>query len=229
MISLKTNMVKILLTGVLLLLSMSMTAQGEPLSLEQVLDRMEERALSIQDFSAGMEITHKLEEREQTVKAKLQASQELGLLRLELEEPNVLRGQIIVVEQETAEVKMYMPIADQIMVREAEEVGEEAGMPLDMQNLSSLFEFYDYDVEMKDYKQEEWNGESGYVYVLEVTGIEEQTQVLWLRDKDWVPYQIEVYEDERLIGTMELKDIAFDQELSRDELAELPDVREFRP
>ncbi len=222
-------MVKILLTGVLLLLSMSMTAQGEPLSLEQVLDRMEERALSIQDFSAGMEITHKLEEREQTVKAKLQASQELGLLRLELEEPNVLRGQIIVVEQETAEVKMYMPIADQIMVREAEEVGEEAGMPLDMQNLSSLFEFYDYDVEMKDYKQEEWNGESGYVYVLEVTGIEEQTQVLWLRDKDWVPYQIEVYEDERLIGTMELKDIAFDQELSRDELAELPDVREFRP
>ncbi len=200
------------------------TTEG-PLGLDELIEHAQERAVTLKDFSADVEIVQKQQRRTVTTVAFIQASQKWGLMRLELREPSVLRGQIIVADQETLEIKMYLPIADQIMIRDVESMGQEAGIPLDMDNLGAIFDFYDYDVEIK----EVLNSEEGYTYVLEVTGIEEQTQRIWLRDSDWVPYQIEVYEDDVLLGTLTLRNVTFDQCFSREELAALPDVRVFRP
>ena len=209
----------------LALTSLAMAESKAPLELEELLEHAQERALSLKDFSADVEILQVQPRRTVRTVAFIQASQEWGLMRLELKEPSVLRGQIIVADQETLEVKMYLPIADQIMVRDVESMGQEAGIPLDMDNLGALFDFYDYDVEIRDVL----NSDDGYTYVLEVTGIEDQTQFIWLRDSDWVPYMIEVFEDDVLIGTLRLDNVVFDQSFNREELASLPDVRIFRP
>ena len=201
------------------------TAVDGPLPLETILDRARDRALTIEDFTTDVEIVQVQGNRTVTTKAHMQASQLYGIFRLELQEPSVLRGQIIVADQETLEIRMYLPIADQIMIRDVESLGEEAGIGLDMDNLGGVFDFYDYDLILKESELHE----EGYVYALAMTGFEDQTQVFWVRDWDWVPFKIEVYEEEQWLGTLHLHNVVFDQELSRDQLAELPNVKTFRP
>lgn len=214
-----------LLISLCALIAVAGPTYSTPLSLEELLEQGAQWAMNVQDISADLEIKELQNGRTVRTTGNLKVSQALGLLRLELYEPSVLRGQVIVADEESLEVKVFLPIADQIMVRDLESMGAEAGIQFDMDNLGSVFDFYDYDVVIQEVIEEE----EGFVYVLRVTGFENQTQIVWLRQWDWIPFQIELYENDTLLGTLELTNVAVDQGYTREELTELPDVRIFRP
>lgn len=240
---------KPILAGLLVfavMLGSAVCVQAE--TVEYVLEQTKARLTQLQDFSALVEIEHVQNSRTHRTKARLAASQKHEVARLEIEEPGILEGQIIVIFQDTLEVHVYMPITDQIMVTKADDMTEDTAMSLgiDLTNLADVFDFDDLvvdllfddpedaEVELEEGEKpeescDETEEETASGWILRVTGFEDQEQRIWLT-KDFLPEKIEVYENgsENLLGTVWFREVLVDQDLERDDIAALPDVRRTR-
>ncbi len=227
------------LLTVMVTLGFAACVQAE--TVEYVLEQTKERLTQLKDFSAWVEIEHLQNSRTHRTKARLTASQVHEVARLEITEPSILEGQIIVIFQDSLEVNVYMPIADRIMVKRADDLAEDTamGLGIDLTNLADVFDFEDLVVELLDDAAEEaqfelqdendecddeLSEETKANWVLRVTGFEEQEQRIWLT-ADWLPQKIEVYEKDSLLGTVWFRDVLVDQELDKDDISALPDVR----
>lgn len=204
------------------------TSNEATITVAEILGRMKQILQDFQDFSASVEIVQYQKGRAVKTAGQLKVSQKEGLARMDFSEPSALRGQIVIADQKTMEVKMYLPVTDQIMVSSVENVAKEAGLALDFTNLSSLFNFDDLNVQLEEIHSDLIQGKLVNTYSLHASGYQNQIQKVKLNDLTWIPSEVFIYEDQELLGQMTFKNMVFDQNLERGELEKLPKVKVIR-
>ncbi|MGI6036070.1 MAG: hypothetical protein ACOYCE_09730 [Limnochordia bacterium] len=155
------------------------------------------------------------------------ASQHHRIMRLEVVEPDILEDQIFVMDEVEQTLKIYMPVTDQILVRDLKEISQEQGLDVDFERLTKLPSQDNFNVELI---RTEKVGEAN-LYVLRVEGRGgtpgEQIpgiQYFWVDEVDLLPRRIEAYsEDECLLGILTIRDVVVNPSLSLEDLVYLPE------
>lgn len=204
--------------------STGVLATPESIHVDDVLEHSQEAILALGDISADVEIVQIQDRREVTIKARFIASSLHRVARVEIREPSALRGQILVVDQVNSEVRMYLPITNQIMIRSIADMGEEAGLALDITDFASLFDLSTYEVQIEDILE----NEDGTTYILKAQGINNSIQYVYFDEASWLPYALHIYDDDVLVGTLELQNIELNKELTQESITELPRAKEIR-
>lgn len=150
---------------------------------------------------------------------------EQGLARVEFLQPSALRGQIAVIDQEKMEAKIFQPVTNQIAVRGLEDMSKEALSALNVaQDITSYFDFTQYEIVVLE--TTEYNGINEYF--LQVDSGDEDILQIRVREDTWFPSEIVVFEDGVRTGSITFQDVVFNPGLDREDLQNLPKVKEVR-
>lgn len=187
----------------------------------QVVEQIKGVVEGLSDLGAQVCITEIRDRRNEEVRVNLLVSVEHKLARLEFAEPSALRGMIVVADQEEMELRIFQPVVNMITIQTMEDASKEALSALNLSQVTSYFDFSQYNVELLEV--EELEGVT--TYLLAVDAPDEQIWQVRVSDDSWIPHQITVYEGEVLLGTMTLTQVVTDQGLSEEDLADLPDVK----
>ncbi len=212
----------IAVSAIILLLGL-MSSSVWAITIQELTAKVESELTAIEDFRGVLTINQVTGERTEEMKMQIGASQVLGIARLEVIDHWLFEGMIFVADQESAKVRTYTPILHQIMVGNIEDLGAEAGLALDFTDLTSVFDLQTLETELVDIK----HSDTGDVYVVRLSGVVDQVQYIWI-DHQFRPYQLEVYEEERFVGSMILIDLVVNPGLTTQQLTDLPEVPEVR-
>ncbi|NLJ81483.1 MAG: hypothetical protein GX335_10750 [Firmicutes bacterium] len=190
-----------------------------------VVENIKNALTELQDLEADVYKVEQRGTRSEEARGKLMVNFAQRLVaRLEMQAPSALRGQIIVMDEEKAEAHIYMPVNNQINVLSLKDMGEEALSSLnEMIDLATLFDFSRYQVSLLSSSKKDGVNE----YLLYVSGFEDQTQEVLVRDDTWIPCEILVFKDGQLTGKLELKNVVLNQLLDLETIRDLPDVKKF--
>ena len=155
------------------------------------------------------------------------ASRPYRIMRLEVVEPDILEDQVFVLNEVEQTLKIYMPVTEQILVRNLEQVSQEQGLDVDFERLTKLPSQDNFNIELI---RTEKAGESNQ-YVLRVEGREGTpgeevpgVQYFWVDAVDLLPRRIEAYgEDGCLLGVLTIGDVAINPNLALEDLTYLPE------
>ncbi|NLN17475.1 MAG: outer membrane lipoprotein-sorting protein [Firmicutes bacterium] len=155
------------------------------------------------------------------------ASQPYRVMRLEVTEPDILEDQVFVLNEVEQTLRIYMPVTEQVLVRNLGEISREQGLDVDFERLTKLPSQENFDVELV---RTEKVGEAEQ-YVLRVQGREgtpgEQVpgvQYFWVDTVDLLPRRIEAYgEDDCLLGVLTISDVVVNPSLALEDLVYLPE------
>ncbi|MGI6036982.1 MAG: hypothetical protein ACOYD6_02015 [Limnochordia bacterium] len=198
------------------------------LTVEQVISHVQEQWTTVEDVALFLVIEHYNETGDLTaeLRGRVLANKEAQIIRLEVTEPDILADQVYVLDEKAGLLKIYMPVNEQIMVSTLENAAENQGFELDLERLAQLPDPSLYHMEILRVE----DPETAPVYVIEVRAKEEPAtevpgyQVFWVDGTHWYPTRIEAFTDGgNLLGVMEICDVVFNEGLSRDELAWLPE------
>jgi outer membrane lipoprotein-sorting protein len=191
-----------------------------------VVTQINQAIAGLQDLTADVEVVENRGERQEVVTLKLCASLAHKIVRMEFFQPSALKGQIYVADQKAMEVRMYMPVNNQIAVQRMEDLSGQAANALSITDLDleTLFDFSQYEVALVGAAEE---GEV-ISYTLRLTGFEDQVQYVEVRSDTFVPHKVLVYEDEALLGSLTFTNVVLDQDLSAETLVRLPAAKEVR-
>ncbi len=179
---------------------------------------------NLQDLSADIEVTQYKRERADKATGRLMVSAVHKAARLELYSPSALRGQIILADQGNMEVRIYMPVTNEIAIQSMSDMGEEAAAYINVTDVSTLFDFSQYAVEVL----ESFTIDEIHHYLLQITGYDNQVQYVRVASDTWIPYEITVYEDGLLVGELLFVNVKLDQSLTEEEIRLLPKAKETR-
>lgn len=190
----------------------------------QVVKSISETISGLQDLSADIEVTQYKGERADKVTGHLMVSAVHKAARLEFNSPSALRGQIILADQGNMEVRVYMPVTNEIVIQSMSDMGEEAAAYINVTDVSTLFDFSQYAVEVL----ESSTIDEVQHYLLQITGYDDQVQYVRVGSDTWIPYEITVYEDGLLFGELLFINAKLDQSFTEEEIKQLPKAKETR-
>ncbi len=213
---------QLLLSMIVLLVCSSFTIYAQELTADELVARVEEKLLSIEDFSTMITTSQVQDKRIETAKILFKASQTQGLARAEVLEHWVFRGTILTVDQESMLVRNFTPILQQIIVSSLSDVGAEFG-GVDITDVFASFDFRGLDVEILEVQQLD----EGVEYIVELSGYLDHVQRIKINHQ-FIPYYVELFEDQMYIGSLLLEDIVLNPGFSKEVLTQLPEVGEIR-
>lgn len=190
----------------------------------EVVDQIKDVIMAIKDISMDILITQMKGLRNDQGLVSVQASVEGKVARIEFLEPSALRGHIMVADQTKMETRMYRPINNQIVVQTLEDVSKEALSALSIAQLTTYFDFTQYEVEMVESVEQDGVME----YLLEVNALDNQLWYVRVRSDSWIPHEVSVIEEDTLLGVMTLSNVLINPGLSLDKITKLPEVKEVR-
>ena len=192
---------------------------------ELVAENIKNMITTIKDLTLDITIVQIKGERSDVLVLTGMFGVEHRLARLEFLEPSALRGQIVVIDQDLLEVRIFQPVTNQIAVRELEDMSKEALSALNVaQDITSYFDFTQYEIAVLETK--EYNGVKEYS--LEVRTEESEALHIRVTDDTWFPTQIIVFEDGVQAGEMTFNNVTFSPGLEREDFQNLPKVKEVR-
>src|SRR5690554_3866275 len=121
------------------LLGGNSVALASQLTFEELMAKVEEQFVTLEDIRARIVIEVVEGERTNRSVAMIDASQTHKIARVELLEPEIMAGQIFVADQANNVVKMYSPIIEQIMVQSTDSMADSAGLGIDFTDLTNVF------------------------------------------------------------------------------------------
>mgnify|MGYP000899931597 CR=1 FL=1 len=190
---------------------------------KEVVEQIKNAVEGVADLTMDISVTEIRGQRIERMCFTLLASVESKVARVEFLEPSELRGYILVANQEKMESRMYQPINNQIAVRGLEDASKEVLSTLSIADLNTFFDFSQYKVEILEVVEEEGVCD----YLLQVDGLEEMLQVR-VKSNTWFPHEIAVFEEDALVGTMNIGEVVLNPGLCLEELTDLPKVKEVR-
>jgi len=214
----------------------STTVMANELTFSAVADQVEAALKEISDFRATIVIEVMQQGQLTRSVLKMAASREHQLLRLEMLEPDMVAGQIVIIDGNTQEMKMYMPIIDQIMVQSLASLT--GGIEINYADMYQLINLEGLEGEIKEIKETE----AGKHYLISVSNLNTQlpinltgdisltgneVQNVWI-NHDFIPYQIETFQGNTLIAKIAFTDYEYNLGISADELNKLPNVAVIR-
>lgn len=225
-------MKKIFIGCVVLLLMISFTVDAQELTFDQLIAHVEEKLLDVEDFRIKAVIEVVEGERINRSAVVIETSQAHRVVRVEIVEPDILAGQIIVIDEASNAMKMYMPAFDQIIVQKLDNAEADLGLGVDFTDISKMFNIDDVDGEIKEIMETD----TGLNYVIVIDAITDQFQFpgangelhealyyLWI-NADFMPFKIEVIDNDNYLGAFYLEQYELNIGLTADELLALPDV-----
>lgn len=226
----------VLLVCLIMLFCLTVTVSAQPLNFAQLVEKVEDKLKTIEDFQSTASISLVEGERINLSVFSIKASKSLMTTRIEMLEPDVFSGQIILVDQEKNTVRMYMPVLDQIIVQSLDGANN-TGMDLDFTDLSSFFNIQDLEGEIEEVIETD----AGLQYIVVISGLDnqleffqemtdktggQQLQHVWINE-EFMPYKIDFYQSENYIGTFSLDKFKINVGLTKEELQDLPNVPEI--
>lgn len=193
-----------------------------------VVNQIKLAAEDVNDLSMDVQISEIRGHRNEVVVFHILGSVEHKAARVEFRQPSHFRGLIMVADQEKMELRTFQPVVNMITVQTLEDASKEALSALNIAQitteLTSYFDFTQYHVEVLEVVKEE--GLTNYL--LEVDAPDDQIWQVWVKDDNWIPHEIVVYEEEVLLGHLRLSNLSINPEVSLEEITELPKVKEER-
>lgn len=210
---------------------------AQPLNFTQLLEKVEHKLTTIDEFQSMASIKVVEGERINLSVFSIKASKSLMTTRIEMLEPDVISGQVIVVDQEKDVVKMYMPVLDQIVVQSLEEAYN-GDMDLDFTDIGSFFNMQGLEGQIKEVIETD----VGLQYIVSISGLDNQLdffpemtdetgggqhlqQYIWINE-EFMPFKMEFYQDDKYLGTFALDEFEINLGLTKEEMQNLPDVPE---
>lgn len=190
----------------------------------EIAEQIKNMVAKLQDICMDILVTEIKGNRNDEMRFELSVSIVQQLARIEFQEPSALRGHIVVADQEKMETKMFRPVVNQITVQTLEDISKEALSALSIADLTSYFDFTRYEVVVLENKEIDGLCD----YSLQVIGFEDQKWHVRVKSDTWVPYEIVVFEDDKLMGKLTLTNVVLDPGLESEELKDLPKVKEVR-
>jgi outer membrane lipoprotein-sorting protein len=191
-----------------------------------VVSQINQAISELQDLAADVELVEIRGERQEVVALKFSASLAHKVIRMEFSKPSALKGQIYVADQKAMEVRMYLPVSNQIAVQRIENISNEAASALNVTDLdiNTLFDFSRYEVALVDSIED-----SGVVtYTLRLSGFENQVQYVEVRSDTFIPHKVVVCENDTVVGSVTFANVVLDQNLSAETITKLPAAKEVR-
>jgi len=191
-----------------------------------VVEQVNQALSQLKDITADVEVIENRSERQEVVELKFTASLAHKMVRMEFYRPSALKGQIYVADQKAMEVRMYMPVNNQIAVQRIEDMSNQAASALNVTDLDMerLFDFSRYEVAVVEAVETE----GITTYTLRLTGFENQVQYVEVSSATFIPHKVTVYEGDSLMGTLTFRNVVLNQDLPPEAIAQLPAAKEVR-
>lgn len=200
---------------------------GATPTFEQIIANVEEQVLGIEAISTKAVVDVHQGELVNRLVIRVVSDVSQQLAKIEFLEPMMMAGQLIVTDQAQGIAKIYMPAFNQIIEQPLEDMAAGMGMGLNVTDLSSLLDFNSAEVE--GYIEQIIESEAGVNYVLAITDIMDQAQIqqgkqlIWI-NHEFMPFKLEIRQDDTLTVVLELKDLLINDEVELDVPNWLPDV-----
>ena len=196
---------------------------------------MEEKLKSIEDARFVREFDMvQMGQKTRTVMG-IKGSKEHKLTRIEILAPDIAAGQIMLLDMENSEMRMYMPALNQIIVQSLAASAAGYGINIDLDDLTQSLSLEGLAGEIIEVVETE----AGLEYVVAVAVTDEQVPVLvmqgievdpkdlvqhiWI-DAQFIPYKLESFQDGTSLGSLVLSEYEINVGMETDELREMPDV-----
>lgn len=210
-------------------------AGAQELSFQELADKVEEKLKSIEDARLVLEFDMvQIGQKTRTVMG-IKGSKEHKLTRIEILAPDIAAGQIMLLDMENSEMRMYMPALNQIIVQSLAASAAGYGINIDLDDLTQSLSLEGLAGEIIEVVETE----AGLEYVVAVAVTDEQVPVLvmqgievdpkdlvqhiWI-DAQFIPYKLESFQDGTSLGSLVLSEYEINVGMETDELREMPDV-----
>lgn len=192
---------------------------------EEVVEHIKHKVSELQDLQLDFHLSRVKGRRTEEILGKISASVEHKVARIEFFQPDALRGLIVVIDQDKMVAKTFRPVTNQIEVEELEDVSKEAFSALNISNITSYFDFTQYDVALLDTTVEAGVTE----YFLQVEGWQDQDLVqVRVKDDTLIPWEVQLFEQEAFVGKIQFTEILVNSALKEADLVKLPKVKEVK-
>lgn len=196
-------------------------------------DVVEQKLAGIEDVRMIVELDIVQQGQPTSIVMNVKSSKSHQLTRVELLAPDVVAGQIMVIDLENNEMKMYMPVLNQIIVQPLANSAAGLGFNLEFTDLTQTLNLQGLSGEIKEVTAVE----AGLEYLVVINDLGDQlpfmqgidvdpqelVQYIWI-DADYIPYRVEGYQGTALLGKLVLTEYEFNSGIAVDELLEMPDV-----
>lgn len=196
-------------------------------------DVVEQKLAGIEDVRMIVELDLVQQGQPTSIVMNVKSSKSHQLTRVELLEPDVVAGQIMVIDLENNEMKMYMPVLNQIIVQPLANSAAGLGFNLEFTDLTQTLNLQGLSGEIKEVTAVE----AGLEYLVVINDLGDQlpfmqgidvdpqelVQYIWI-DAEYIPYRVEGYQGTALLGKLVLTEYEFNSGIAVDELLEMPDV-----
>lgn len=189
-----------------------------------VVEQIKNVVLDVETVEMNIVINEIKGQHNEEVLVKLAASVNEQVGRIEFLAPSALRGHIVVANQKKMETKMFRPVVNQITVQTLEDISKEALSAMSVADLTSYFDFTQYDVAILETKEIEDVTD----YLIHVLADDNEEWQVRVQSDSWIPYEITVLEHGVVIGKMTFSELTLNSELTLEELTLLPKVKEVR-
>ncbi|NLM70036.1 MAG: hypothetical protein GX177_08595 [Firmicutes bacterium] len=196
-------------------------------------DVVEQKLAGIEDVRMIVELDLVQQGQPTSIVMNVKSSKSHQLTRVELLAPDVVAGQIMVIDLENNEMKMYMPVLNQIIVQPLANSAAGLGFNLEFTDLTQTLNLQGLSGEIKEVTAVE----AGLEYLVVINDLGDQlpfmqgidvdpqelVQYIWI-DAEYIPYRVEGYQGTALLGKLVLTEYEFNSGIAVDELLEMPDV-----
>jgi len=196
-------------------------------------DVVEQKLAGIEDVRMIVELDIVQQGQPTSIVMNVKSSKSHQLTRVELLAPDVVAGQIMVIDLENNEMKMYMPVLNQIIVQPLANSAAGLGFNLEFTDLTQTLNLQGLSGEIKEVTAVE----AGLEYLVVINDLGDQlpfmqgidvdpqelVQYIWI-DAEYIPYRVEGYQGTALLGKLVLTEYEFNSGIAVDELLEMPDV-----
>lgn len=196
-------------------------------------DMVEQKLAGIEDVRMIVELDLVQQGQPTSIVMNVKSSKSHQLTRVELLAPDVVAGQIMVIDLENNEMKMYMPVLNQIIVQPLANSAAGLGFNLEFTDLTQTLNLQGLSGEIKEVTAVE----AGLEYLVVINDLGDQlpfmqgidvdpqelVQYIWI-DAEYIPYRVEGYQGTALLGKLVLTEYEFNSGIAVDELLEMPDV-----
>lgn len=196
-------------------------------------DVVEQKLAGIEDVRMIVELDLVQQGQPTSIVMNVKSSKSHQLTRVELLAPDVVAGQIMVIDLKNNEMKMYMPVLNQIIVQPLANSAAGLGFNLEFTDLTQTLNLQGLSGEIKEVTAVE----AGLEYLVVINDLGDQlpfmqgidvdpqelVQYIWI-DAEYIPYRVEGYQGTALLGKLVLTEYEFNSGIAVDELLEMPDV-----
>lgn len=231
-------MKKIQLTVICLLILVVSNVVVAEVTYEELIKKVEDQILALDRISTTAIIEVNQGGIVNRIVVSIEANISDKIMRVEILEPSIMAGQIMIADQEKDLVKMYLPAMNQIIIQSGVDVATNAGLGVDLTDLDYLYN----SAETGGYIDQVVETENGVNYLVVINDLEEQIglsqqfvggqlgvsrQIIWI-NHEFIPFRFEVSESEQLYAILTLEDIAINEDVGDVDIQRLPNVPEVR-